>query len=111
MVRPVRDVAVAIEEQNLKELSTLPGIGMAMAERIVAKLRRKMAKFALIVARDFPAETGAVQDLLTETYEALLSLGHTAADARQKIDLVTDHGKKKFKTVEDLLAEIYSQKL
>src|SRR5262245_52218978 len=44
MVRPVREVAIAIEEQDLKQLSALPGIGSAMAERIVAKLRRKMAK-------------------------------------------------------------------
>src|SRR6478736_4995417 len=52
MVRPVREVAVAIEEQDLKQLSALPGIGSAMAERIVAKLRRKMAKFALMIQRE-----------------------------------------------------------
>lgn len=108
MVRPVRDVAVAIEEQNVKELSTLPGIGSAMAERIVAKLRRKMAKFALMVARDFPPD-GAGLDIVTEAYEALISLGHTAVDARQKLDFVTSQGKQKFKSVEDLLGEIYSR--
>jgi Holliday junction DNA helicase RuvA len=47
MVRPVQDIAVAIEEQDVKTISSLPGIGAAMAERIIAKLRRKMAKFAL----------------------------------------------------------------
>ena len=47
MVRPVREVATAIEEQDVKQLTTLPGIGAAVAERIVAKLRRKMARFAL----------------------------------------------------------------
>lgn len=108
MVRPVRDVAVAIEEQNVKELSTLPGIGTAMAERIVAKLRRKMAKFALMVARDLPPDGGSL-DILTEAYEALLSLGHTAIDARQKLDAVTNDGKKKFKSVEEILSEIYSR--
>ena len=48
MVRPVREVATAIEEQNAKLLATLPGIGPAMAERIIAKLRRRMSKFALL---------------------------------------------------------------
>ena len=52
MVRPVKEVATAIEEQDAKSLSGLPGIGPAMAERIIAKLRRKVPKFALMVARD-----------------------------------------------------------
>jgi Holliday junction DNA helicase RuvA len=42
MVRPVKEVATAIEEQDAKTLSSLPGIGPAMAERIIAKLRRKV---------------------------------------------------------------------
>ena len=57
MVRPVREVATAIEEQNAKLLATLPGIGPAMAERIIAKLRRRMSKFALLVAREEPLAT------------------------------------------------------
>ena len=56
MVRPVREVATAIEERDTKQLSTLPGIGPAVAERIIAKLRRKMAKFALMVASDIPGQ-------------------------------------------------------
>ncbi|HEX4415851.1 MAG TPA: Holliday junction branch migration protein RuvA, partial [Lacipirellulaceae bacterium] len=47
MTRPVRDVAMAIEEQDTKVLSSLPGVGPALAERIIAKLRRKVPKFAL----------------------------------------------------------------
>jgi Holliday junction DNA helicase RuvA len=108
MVRPVREVATAIEEQDLKQLSTLPGIGAAMGERIVAKLRRKMAKFALLVAQDLPPDQATDHDVLKETYEALLSLGHTASDARQKIEVAATNGKK-FKSVEDLLSEIYRQ--
>ena len=38
MVRPVREVAEAIEGQDAKALSALPGIGPAVAERIIAKL-------------------------------------------------------------------------
>ena len=51
MVRPVKEVATAIEEQDAKSLASLPGIGPAMSERIIAKLRRKVPKFALMVAR------------------------------------------------------------
>ena len=107
MVRPVREVAEAIEEQNLKELSLLPGIGPAMSERIVAKLRRKMAKFALMVAKEFPAEPkSAERGVLHEAFEALLSLGYNAVEAREKIDAVSA-GKTKLKSVEDVILAIY----
>lgn len=108
LVRPVRDVAIAIEEQNVKELSTLPGIGPAASERIVAKLRRKMTKFALLVAKDSPTSGPVKRDLVNETFDALISLGHTPTEARQKIDAAIGTGSK-FKTVEDLLVAIYQQ--
>jgi len=107
MVRPVREVATAIEEQDLQQLSTLPGVGPAVAERIVAKLRRKMTKFALMVSQEL-APDSATTDVVHEAQEALLSLGHSAVDARRKIEAVLSSGKK-FKTVEDLLTEIYRQ--
>ena len=52
MVRPVREVATAIEEQDTTCSASLPGVGPATAERIIAKLRRKVPKFALLVGRD-----------------------------------------------------------
>ena len=109
MVRPVREIAVSIEEQNAKALSALPGIGPASAERIIAKLRRKVPKFALMIARD--DEKGAVEiasDIIGETFEALLALGHSESDARRLIDNALE-SKKKFKDVQELLLEIYQQ--
>lgn len=108
MVRPVREVADAIEQQNIKELSLLPGIGPAMSERIVAKLRRKMTKFALMVAKDFPATPAAERSVLNDAFEALLSLGYNAVEAREKLDVV-GRSKQKFKTVEDVILAIYQQ--
>jgi Holliday junction DNA helicase RuvA len=108
MIRPVREIAVAIEEKDVKTLSTLPGIGPAMAERIVAKLRRKMTKFALMIAARIPEAADAVSDLMSETYEALISVGHNPQDARERIETVMQAGKK-FKSVEDVLAEIYQR--
>ncbi|HZZ29850.1 MAG TPA: Holliday junction branch migration protein RuvA [Pirellulales bacterium] len=108
MVRPVREVATAIEEQDVKSLSGLPGIGPATAERMVAKLRRKMPKFALMVARDEPRapETEADRDILRETFDALRSLGHSEHDARRLIETALET-KKKPKTVEEMLQAIY----
>jgi len=106
MVRPVREVAVAIEEQNVKQLSALPGIGAALAERIIAKLRRRMAKFALMIDRQGPAEQEPHRGVLADAYEALVSLGHSASEARHMIEKATGAGRK-FKSVEEILEEIY----
>jgi Holliday junction DNA helicase RuvA len=108
MVRPVREVAAAIEDQDAKSLSGLPGIGPAMAERMIAKLRRKMPKFALLVAREEPLETKEATDVVREAFEALRTLGHSESDARRLLDKALE-GKKKFKDVSELLAVIYDK--
>ncbi|MBP5623125.1 MAG: Holliday junction branch migration protein RuvA [Thermoguttaceae bacterium] len=111
MVRPVREIAGAIEEQDVKFLSQLPGVGPSTAERIVAKLRRKVPKFALMVARpgDAACSDGAPQepDVVTETFEALVSLGHSEAEARRMIETVVEGSRKKFKDSGDLIQAIY----
>ena len=106
MVRPVREVATAIEEQDLTYLATLPGVGQAVAERIVAKLRRKMTRFALMADRGLPDESTSRTDVLADAHEALIALGHTSIEARKLIDAATTGGKR-FKSVEELLTEIY----
>ena len=107
MVRPVREVATSIEDQDLKALSALPGIGPATAERIVAKLRRKMAKFALLINKSSLSTTEATPtDVLSEGYEALVALGHSSSDARDKIEKAVQ-AKGKFKSVEELINEVY----
>jgi len=108
MVRPVREVAAAIEEQDLKGLSALPGIGPATSERIVAKLRRKMPKFALLASQDEPREADVETDVVSETYEVLRKLGHSESDARRLLDAALGQ-KKKYKSVEDVLQAIYQQ--
>src|SRR5437879_6126162 len=56
LVRPIRDIADAIQRQDAKWLTALPGIGPATADQVVATLRRKVTKFALMPA---PREKGA----------------------------------------------------
>jgi Holliday junction DNA helicase RuvA len=123
MVRPVRELACLIQEQDVAMLATLPGIGEATAERIVAKLRRKVGKFALMIGPTPSAEEALVAssaapagsngsaphaepDVLRDTYAALLSVGHSEAQARQMIDRALA-GKRKFKSVPDMIDAIY----
>jgi Holliday junction DNA helicase RuvA len=106
MIRPVKEVATAIEEQDTKALSSLPGVGPAIAERIVAKLRRKVPKFALMVAREEPREAEVQPDVISETFEVLRTLGHTESDARRLLDAALA-SKKKYADVQSLLQAIY----
>jgi Holliday junction DNA helicase RuvA len=109
MVRPVREVAVGIEEQDVQVLSSLPGVGAALAERIIAKLRRKMSKFALMVARDEPHAAEAPSDVVSETFAVLRQLGHSDSDARRLIDAALAK-KRKPKDVQEMLQVIYEQR-
>jgi Holliday junction DNA helicase RuvA len=109
MVRPVPDVARAIEQQDARSISTLPGIGAATSERIIAKLRRKMPKFALIVAREATSvEADVEHDIVEDTYQILVTLGHSESEARQMLEIPLG-SKKKFKDVDTLLQAVYEQ--
>jgi holliday junction DNA helicase RuvA len=109
MVRPVQEVAALIEEQDAKGLAALPGIGPATAERVIAKLRRKVPKFALLVARDIPGEVATERDVLSESFDALRTLGHSESEARRLLDDALTR-KKKYKDVDELLRAVYDQR-
>jgi Holliday junction DNA helicase RuvA len=109
MVRPVQDVATMIEDQDAKGLSALPGVGPATAERIIAKLRRKMPKFALLVGREETYQTEVPRDVIEETYQVLCTLGHSESDARRLLDAALAT-KAKFKDVDALLQAVYQQR-
>jgi holliday junction DNA helicase RuvA len=114
LVRPVREIADAIQRQDPKWLTTLPGIGPATADQMIATLRRKVTKFALMTV---PGPEGAVAgqpgavvegNILEDAYQALLSVGHGPMEARNRLDKVLVGGRA-FKSVEDILMEIYKQ--
>lgn len=109
MVKPVQEVATLIERQDAKGLSVLPGIGPATAERIIAKLRRKMPKFALLV-KSYPTDetAGTKLDLVDEVLQLLCSLGHSESDAQRLVDAVVQSGRK-FKDVESFMQAVYEK--
>ncbi|MDO4629134.1 MAG: Holliday junction branch migration protein RuvA [Planctomycetia bacterium] len=111
MVHPVEEVAHAIKEQDAKFLATLPGVGPATAERIIAKLRRKVTKFALLAPSDgetpisaTPVEAG----IFADAFQALLALGHSETEARKKIEKLTRSGQE-FRTVQEVISAVYAR--
>ncbi len=114
LVRPVREMADAIQRQDAKWLTTLPGVGPSTADQIVATLRKKVTKFALIPAgRDGAdsneARTSVDGDLIEDAYRALLTVGHSPLEARNLLDKALGGGRS-FQSVEDILLEIYKQR-
>ena len=108
MTKPVQDTAVLIEQQDAKGLSSLPGVGPATAEKIIATLRRKMPRFALLVRQDSPGVEPQTTGVVEETFQALLVLGHSEADAKRLIDQAIAGGKK-FKDSESMIHAIYKR--
>jgi Holliday junction DNA helicase RuvA len=118
MVRPIKEIADAIQRQDSKWLTTLPGVGAATSEQIIATLRRKVTKYALMTDRRdaSPNETDDRRDagptvvvdgnIMEDAYQALLSVGHSPQEARQRLDKALANGKT-FKSVEEVLVEIY----
>ena len=104
MARPVRDIADAIARQDAKWLTTLPGIGPAMAEQIVTTLKRKVVKFAHAPGETVeatepgaakslkkkgatePAGAGPTGQVIDEVYQALMALGLSPIEARDRLD-------------------------
>jgi Holliday junction DNA helicase RuvA len=114
LVRPVKEIADAIQRQDAKWLTTLPGIGTATAEQVIATLRRKVTRFALMPDADGTAagvaagSGGTDGDVLEDAYQALMRVGHSPVEARHRLDQALTTGKT-FKSVEDVLMEIYKQ--
>src|SRR5579875_2009473 len=96
LVRPVKEIADAIQRQDSKWLTTLPGVGAATAEQIIATLRRKVTRFAVMPSSE-PQSNGGVEgsapaavvidgNVIEDAYQALMSLGHSPVEARNKLD-------------------------
>jgi Holliday junction DNA helicase RuvA len=82
---PVRDIADAIESNDLGQLKQLKGIGPRTAQKMVATLQGKVHKFALIRKAERPSQNGP-EDIIQPVLEVLVNqLGHRPADAKRMV--------------------------
>ncbi|MEN6617835.1 MAG: Holliday junction branch migration protein RuvA [Syntrophorhabdus sp.] len=85
LTKPIREIARNIEEKDVKSLRKLKGIGERKADKIVATLKGRVAKYALMPQ----TETAALpaEDFVKEVEHVLVTqLGHKLFEARQMID-------------------------
>jgi len=108
LVVPINIIAQAIETEDSRKLTELPGIGPRMAEKIIAELKGKVAKFALI--RDAEPLTGPVKlpDFSAEVMQVLRQLQYHQPEAKAMSDRALATGKK-FKSSEEMLELIFKQ--
>ena len=105
LVRSVREIAHWIEEKDIKALKQLKGIGERKAEKIVATLRGKVAKYALIPEVEIPP--GEAEDFRKEVeYVLITQLGHKAMEARKMIDEAMKRNSG-ISSSEELFEEVY----
>lgn len=113
LVRPIKEIADAIQRQDPKWLTSLPGIGPATAEQVVATLRRKVTKFALMASPGGTTEPATAPlvagNILEDAYQALVSVGHGPVEARVRLDRVLQTGGS-FASVEEILLAIYQHR-
>ena len=105
LTQPVREIARYIEEKSVKDLRQLKGIGERKAEKIVAALKGKAAKFALIPQVELPPETP--ENFKNEVENVLVvQLGHKLGEARRMIDEAMKR-RPTISSSEELFEEVY----
>jgi len=110
---PIPVIARAIDEGDLGLLKSLPGIGEQRAKEIVAKLQGKVGKFALIQTKAAEAEKALTDEqtaIAEEALAVLLQLEYKKQEAKQMINAALARSPK-VKTAEELLNEVYRQRL
>jgi len=109
----VREIARAIENKDIKQLSKLKGIGNRTAQKIVATLHGKMRKYALIHHDDseplnkVEVQLASMDDVKTQVMSVLVhQLGHRALEAEEMIDKALKRSQT-ISSAEELFEEVY----
>jgi Holliday junction DNA helicase RuvA len=105
LIKPIREIARFIEEKDTKALRQLKGIGERKAEKIIATLKGKVAKFALM--QEVETAPAATEDFRKEVEDVLVTqLGHKHLEARQMIEEAIGRNPR-ISSAEELFEEVY----
>lgn len=88
-VMDAEQLAMAIAGEDIKRLTTAPGIGTKIAQRIAVELKDKAAEIAWERKVDRLAARGKPlpSDKLEDAVEALMALGYNRTDARRAVEV------------------------
>jgi len=106
---PIREIATAIETKNSGTLSRLPGIGGRLAEKVIAELNGKMARFALSRGEQPLSSTSKEKsDLFDEAVEVLSQLQYSRQEAEKMVERAIQKNPK-IESTDKLISLIFSQ--
>ncbi len=88
LILPIKEIAMAIETRDAGKLSTLPGVGGRLAEKIIAALHGRTAKFALSKVEESLAidRTHVRTSFTDEAIDVLMQLQYNRLEAQRMID-------------------------
>lgn len=110
LIRPLNEIALAIERGDTEMLRQLPYIGAKTAERIVTDLRGKMAKFALArTDQPLSVESETTSDMKMEAIQVLEQLEYTHSEAQRMAgEILARH--KNLKSIDEFLRKVFEQR-
>jgi len=110
--KPISEITQAIDQGDVKYLTTLSGIGLQRAKEIIAKLQGKVGKFGLIQDKgSIELKTSLTPpDWQEEALVVLLQLQYKKQEALEMIEKAMSRAAN-IKTAEALLNEIYKQRV
>ena len=109
LVRPMHEIALAIERGDTAFLEELPFVGGKTAERITTELRGKMTKFALSRAdQPLSIEKESVAELKSEALAVLEQLEYSRSEAQRMVDEIFARYKN-VKTTEEFVRKVFEQ--
>ena len=106
---PIREIATAIETKDAATLARLPGFGNRLAEKAIAELNGKMARFALSKG-EYPLTVPSKEKagFVVEAIEVLLQLQYKRPEAEKMIDTALKSNPK-IDSAEKLISAIFNQ--
>lgn len=112
LILPIKEIAMAIETRDAGKLSTMPGVGGRLAEKIIAELHGKTAKFALSKV-DEPLAKNRTQvrtSFTDEALEVLTQLQYSRMEAQKMMDSAMTSNQE-IKNAEDLISHIFKNEM
>jgi Holliday junction DNA helicase RuvA len=109
LVRPINEIARAIERGDSAFLRELPSVGPKIAERIITELHGKMAKFALAPGEEpLSVEEEPVTQIRVEALHALEQIEFPRAEAERMVAQIFSQNKN-LRSVEEFLRKVFEQ--
>lgn len=97
---PMDKLVAAISQGNVDILSSIPGIGIKTAQRIIIELKEKIGKTYGIKASEMAKGIPGEQSLVSDAISALVTLGYSPREAR---DAILKTNTDSAKTIEDII--------